>query len=364
MHPLPLRRLLLCLGAGLALAALPQPAGAADKPGKVKFTTADGVELHGLFYPSTKRSEGPCAILLHDLRGRVKDKGWDELAAGLHKQGFAVLWFDFRGHGDSTSIDPARFWENPFNQRFVRGYRPTMPPETITVKAFNPGYYPFLINDIAAAKVFLDNKNDQRECNSSSVVLIGAGQGATLGALWLKAERYRHRATPDPFGRPAEIEPKSEARDYIAAVWLSLSPALGPGPRYSPAQLFTVPKNEKQIPMAFLHGQKDLTKGFSNAAATFLDPTWNKRKKGKKVKDVKTGAYGIEDSDKLKGRDLLRDSLETQKWILDYLGDIVEDGLNQYEKKDFREQEYVWLVRPQIIKPAKQPKLVFLPPFP
>jgi pimeloyl-ACP methyl ester carboxylesterase len=360
------RRLLLCLGAGLAFASFPHVARSQDKPNKVKFLTADQVEIHGLYYPSTKKTDGPCAILLHDVPGNMREKGWDSLAAALHKQGFAVLWFDFRGHGQSTTLaDPKEFWDNSINRRLVRGYRPTMPPESITLKAFSPAYLPFLINDIAAAKVFLDGKNDLGECNSANTVLIGAGHGATLGALWLKAERFRHRTSVDRLGiRPPTVSPKSEFKDYLAAIWLSISPNLGTN-RYSVQQLFAVPMREKKIAMAFLHGQKDPSKGFSKAAATFLDPTWNKRaKKGKKVKNQRIGAMAIDDSDKLRGRDLLRGSLETEKWITDYLERILEDGLNDYDQKEFKKQTYVWLVRPQIIKRADQKAMVFLPPFP
>jgi hypothetical protein len=375
MQSLQSRRPLLCLVAGAVLASLPgaglaqNNAASQTNATKVSFLTADQVKLRGLYLPSTKKSEGPCAILLHDLGGNIKEKGWDSLAAALHKQGFAVLWFDFRGHGQSTSLeDPMVFWANPVNQKLaMRGYRGNRRdkslPDTIALKAFNAAYLPYLINDIAAAKVFLDNKNDVGECNSSNTVLIGAGQGATLGALWLKAERYRHKANPGGLGVRPTIDPKSESKDYLAAVWLSISPKLGPIP-YNVARLFGGPKDEKKIPMAFVYGEKDPGKRFSIAAATFLDPTWKKAKKGKKAKNLRIGAFTIDDSDKLRGRDLLSSSIGTVKGIADYLDGIVEDGLNEHETKEFKKQEYVWQVRPLIIKPAGEKTPVFLPPFP
>src|SRR5438132_383393 len=73
--------------------------GRAQRSEEVQFSTADKVELHGTFY-FPQKSKAPCAILLHRLGGSREQKGWDSLATLLQKD-YAVLAFDFRGHGDS-----------------------------------------------------------------------------------------------------------------------------------------------------------------------------------------------------------------------------------------------------------------------
>src|SRR5262249_50434133 len=86
--------------ASLAWFGMQQPSAAADKE-RVKFDTWDQVEIHGTFYPGSKGNKSPCALLLHPIGANSQMQGWDELASSLQKEGFAVLTFDFRGHGDS-----------------------------------------------------------------------------------------------------------------------------------------------------------------------------------------------------------------------------------------------------------------------
>src|SRR5262249_21373057 len=69
---------------------------------KAKFFTADHVELMGRFYPSFKGKKAPSVICLHKIGSDSSKDGWDKLAESLQKKGYAVLVFDFRGHGDST----------------------------------------------------------------------------------------------------------------------------------------------------------------------------------------------------------------------------------------------------------------------
>lgn len=112
---LPCRPLSLLLG--LALFALVSVGGtvrAADKPTKVTFDTVDGVTLQGTFWPSPKGKDEPTVLLLHKIGSDSHKDGWDDLAAKLQDKGYSVLSFDFRGHGNSTSIDPMKFWNRMY----------------------------------------------------------------------------------------------------------------------------------------------------------------------------------------------------------------------------------------------------------
>src|SRR5437879_4389623 len=68
---------------------------------KINFNTVDGVEIKGTFYPSAGKA--PAVLLLHALGEDSRKKNWVNLAEELQKNGFAVLTFDFRGHGESTT---------------------------------------------------------------------------------------------------------------------------------------------------------------------------------------------------------------------------------------------------------------------
>ncbi len=181
---LPCRPLSLLLG--LALFALVSVGGtvrAADKPTKVTFDTVDGVTLQGTFWPSPKGKDEPTVLLLHKIGSDSHKDGWDDLAAKLQDKGYSVLSFDFRGHGNSTSIDPMKFWNRmyPWNLNYIQGGAfdaKGKPKESISKEKFREGYYPYLVNDISAAKMFLDERNDAGDCNSQALLLIGAEDGA------------------------------------------------------------------------------------------------------------------------------------------------------------------------------------------
>src|SRR5262245_29293472 len=108
--------------AGLLLLLTPLAGSAQGTPQEVSFDAVDEIELRGTYYPSDKGAAAPSAILLHELGGDRKQPGWSELARALQGKGFAVLAFDFRGHGDSKDVSPY-FWKAPANERFPEGKR-------------------------------------------------------------------------------------------------------------------------------------------------------------------------------------------------------------------------------------------------
>src|SRR6266481_1301462 len=91
MFPLHLKHLMVYVGAGVLLACTPRPGFGEAKPVPVKFDTVDLVKLKGLFYPSDKKTDAACVILVHEIGGNIRQKGWKGLGLGLQKQGYAVL---------------------------------------------------------------------------------------------------------------------------------------------------------------------------------------------------------------------------------------------------------------------------------
>src|SRR4051812_43416471 len=165
----------------------------------VTFKTADSVELGGTLYPAPSGKRDATVIMLHnfDLKkggSSSSEEGWGQLAASLQTAGYVVLTFDFRGFGESKTLgNKNEFWNAKYNGLGYIRRRPGNPPDSIDHKSFNQAYVPYLVNDIAAAKAYVDKLNDNRECNSSSVILIGAGESATLGAMWMANEFHRCR---------------------------------------------------------------------------------------------------------------------------------------------------------------------------
>jgi len=344
------------------------------KSERVHFETVDQVELNGTFWPSTKGRKAPCVILLHKLGKGSHEEGWDLLGDELAKKGFAVLSFDFRGHGDSNKIG-AGFWKYPFNRDLVK-YKGTSggkPPEVLNLGDFKPAYWPFLVNDITAARTFLERKNDSGECNISNLILIGAEDGATLGVLWLASESRRYRLLPGdrpdlpPRLNPPKLNAKPEAKDVIGCVWLSMSTSIG---RTSvagvlPGWLQDVGKEDaadpraprRKVPMAFLYGKEDgdsarLAKGWVRLLKT-----------PGKSEDIFERA--IEGGGKVRGSPLLKvkedEGTVAQVVAEGYLAKVVEHGNNEWEKRETERHPFVWAFPRQRIQAKNFEEKAFQP---
>jgi pimeloyl-ACP methyl ester carboxylesterase len=328
MHRLFLGRLAYGLMAGSALLCLAAPGSAAEGE-RVRFYTWDKVEIHGNFYPGNKGNKSPCAIMLHALGGSTEQDGWAALATKLASSGISVLTFDFRGHGESTAVDP-EFWQiNRYNQS-LKSFRNGKPREQISYKDFSTlNHWACLVDDIAAAKLFLDRKNDSGECNSSHVVVIGAESGATLGAMWIASE-WRRTKVMNVLGALSTTRNQYEGQDIGCAVFLSISPSIGVSNRS-----FTVPveswlKNpvvREKVPMYFLYGEKDLK------AAKFSQHLCDNVLHADKLKN--TGKMPLKDT-KLAGRELLgKPSLPTEDLIVKYINLVIEARRsNDWAKRD------------------------------
>jgi pimeloyl-ACP methyl ester carboxylesterase len=320
--------LALGLLAGLALPWMSPMARAADGE-RVKFDSVDGVELHGTFYPSRLGSKAACVLMLHALGGSCEQEGWADLAKKLQEKDLAVLMFDFRGHGESTTVAPT-FWQVPANQT-LKSFRSTKFREQISYKDFTTSHnWASLVDDIGAAKHFLDRKNDSGECNSSNVALLGAEGGATLGTLWLWDAWKRRRVVP-AFGLAgAAGQNQAEGQDVACAVWLSITPALGVTMKYNaPVENWLRTPVREKVPMYFLYGEQDTRA--ANYAKRLCDNVLHPDSGATKLKN--TGKNAIKDT-KLQGRELLgKPSLNTEDLILRYIT-LVMERKSPYVKRD------------------------------
>jgi hypothetical protein len=340
-------------GIVLALLVVAQVHGQ-EKPKSITFKTADGVTLSGTLYAAKKSKDGAVVLLLHDFDskkgGSSAQGGWGALAKSLQDAGYHVLSFDFRGFGDSKEVNAETFWKHKHNlNASTKAINPNKPPETIDFKNFSRSYYPYLVNDIAAAKAYLDRANDRKEVNSSNLLIVGAGQGATLGAMWLANESYRRR-DKNPKGQfaPQPNLADPEVQDVGGCVWLT--PTQSIENRNVGGAIKTwlaVAGRTNKVPMAFYYGKNDKTGG--NLAAE-----WVKAVKGidaKISKDLNVAAVPI-DGTNLTGSKLLDSSVN--KKIIGHLDKMLDvRGSREQRDKKVEDNTYYYL-----IPPAKLPKTV------
>ncbi len=304
-----------------------------------EFETADGVTLYGTWYPSNQ-ANAPVCLLLHNLGEDRSKNEWVALAEKLQKEGFAVFTFDFRGHGESVNASP-KFWGYGAN----RGSNATRGSQ-LDFKNFSKSYYPYLINDISAAKALLDQKNDANQCNSSSVILVGAEEGALLGAIWLNSEWHRYRMLPPSFGMgPVPDLNHPYGKDVVACVWLSFTNRLGglkTGVRISPEKLFTRSALQNTTPMVFFHNPSD---EWDKAIAEYHEKMIHKFNQN--IKKDLVRAIAIPKAGKLKGRALLQPPLPTAAAVVEYVKKAPK--INIWNRHDFRNTQYVWVIGNQIV---------------
>jgi pimeloyl-ACP methyl ester carboxylesterase len=365
-----------CLGA-LAVLAFLTPLSWAQAE-KVRIKTVDGVDLAGQFYAAKTGKTPPVVMVLHGLKENSRSAEWTGLAKGLSEKGFAVLSFDFRGFGStgSSEVDPTLFWnpQNTLNLQCIKG-----PKESISAKEFPKNYYPALINDIAAAKAFLDRRNDANNCNSSNLILIGSEEGATLGAIWLNAEWHRYKAKLNQLGQPmminafqayADTEQPPAGKGVIGAVWLSINPMLG-STKVPLESVLLGPAKKHLVPMAFMYGDED-AKGKATAKNLEKKLVAYKKKKqgGQPVREDKykyTGTWPEKTS--LRGAALLQGGLGTVDKIAEYIDAVAQAKSNEWAEQDFRKMAYVWVTSPvlnplapmpgQIIKRPTEMNIIF-----
>ena len=345
------------------------PASAKAESEEINFKTHDGVSLKGKFYPSAKPKDGASIILLHDFTfrkgGDSSQDGWEKLALDLQAAGQSVLSFDFRGHGKSVGVTP-NFWLQLHNSGLPGAKMPNKPTK-INFSEFT---------DIAAAKSFLDIKNDDGEANSSNIIVIGAGEGATLGALWMASEWRRlscevvevvqntgilNLKAPGPkrvnLKAMPSVDPEGSAQ--LAAIWLSISPTIA-GKNYA-AQVplwlkdITMPRN-RRVQMLFVTGEDDKARDdFSVKMLKTVKPTFSREKKAGETKP-KAGAKSDQDHTvelKLKsknvGSKLLDEDVNksiVSAYIVERLTKKGDNGMRTFSRKKIEDASFSWFFGP------------------
>jgi dienelactone hydrolase len=321
MSRLPFGRMVPLLLAALAVALLP-PAGRSDAPKaqKLLFETFDKVQIQGSWYPSSADgNKSPCVILVHKIGGNCAQEGWENLAQALQEKGFAVLAFDFRGHGESKTIKP-QFWNLcRSNTSGIKGANAKK--ESIDWKEFAPSYMPMLVNDISAAKLELERRNNAKECNANEVYLVGEEDGAALAMMWMSTEWNRRKRGYNQVGQVV-FNPDPEGKDLAGFVCLSLRQSLGAGTSGVKVPTGTIYNNQKmrELPTCLFFGGEDAPG--KAASINLYDKVLNAEKSKLKL------TFKIEvEKTKLVGHELLgKKALGTEDLIAKYLADKVHES--------------------------------------
>lgn len=365
----PARRIFLA-GMGFFLLAASTPTAQAQTNNfeKVRFETIDGVTLRGNLYTSPNGAKAPTVIMLHPLTN-PKDKkpgdqtmeGWQQLANELYKAKFTVLTFDFRGHGESTAVNQQTFLKAdfPHNNQFISKSRRDQ--TTLVAKDMQQAYLAHLVDDVAAARYFLDNRNDRNLLNSSSLIVVGAGEGATIGALWMASEYKRRRGEVSASASPLLIarppiptnfgEP--EGRDLLAGVFISMSPTLGGRqmPVNSWLRDITAKRNRERTQLLFVYGGKDPKVESTNLTwLKAVRPGYERKKDGTTTAKKSTNSTGLEKTEDFKvdskeqGVALLPGGEVANYLTKTYFPGLLEGiVLREPEQKENKTRYYYWV---------------------
>lgn len=328
------------------LAAPLAPAQTKVESEGVTFETADTVQLQGTLYKAvlddkTKvvsakaADDAPVVIILHPFGADAKGAEWDGLATTLAEKGFHVLRFDFRGHGNSTVVSKD-FWTYNDNVKvFAEQARKKPVPlklDPALVKK-EDNYLPVLVNDVMAARVKMDGRNDEGKCNTSSVYLIGAGDAAAVGMMYMTAEwtrpakpsedRVTFLKTLPVLGVEAR---ESAGKDIAGAIWLSPKRPASFSAKIMQTWANTYTDMRESNPVLCLYGDGDAAgkkeSEFIKQDVLVANP------KDKRVNPLKlTNALPIKGS-KGVGVGLLGKGLTTEEIILDYLTTLEKDRKN------------------------------------
>lgn len=298
----------------------------------VAIPTADGLRLIGVWYPGGQGKQSDCVVFVHADKMNTQKGPWAAAAKALQAKGFSVLTFDMRGHGKSTTgktISDAKLFANrdyfplnrlsgtPTNYEQIKG---------IDHKSFRPGYYPFLIQDLTAARRFLDTRNDAGECNSGRIHFIVDRDSASLALLFVCYEWLRNGINPTAPGLPAPNH--NAGTDIVSMVFLSprISPSQGVrSGGYKAAQDRDIYSGlQEKVAMAFVVNTDIEAR---NDFITSLYQIWKIKPTAKEDKEL--GKYLIEvKGAKNLGIDLLDEKLNTMDQILSFITATKKKNVN------------------------------------
>lgn len=231
------RAVIVALIVGIDLSTSRDSYGQPSEPETVRLKTCDGLNLWGKWFQGGKGNKSDTVIMVHSYGTQCSKGAWEDLAKALQAEGLSVLMFDLRGHGESAKNRALADWPDFCAQSYNKfsGYQlnPKSNIQEIKREKFSSAYYPYLINDLAAARRFVDQENDANHCNSGRVFIVAEGSICPLVMMGLSIEFRRNGVYAALVGADPPQHPAG--RDYAGLIFLSWS-GTGGGP-VGPGQL-------------------------------------------------------------------------------------------------------------------------------
>jgi hypothetical protein len=217
------------------------------KEKSVGIATSDGLSLNGYWFQGTGiEKQRPDAVMMFPAPGGKVNDSWIALAKALSEKNFSVLLFDWRGmgmngpdgigQGSRIFSEKDEFWKERYNGTLLMNIKATVEKNGLdwakvlsTKSNGSMRYRDFMLNDLMAARFFLDKQNDAGRCNTNRVWIVSEKEGAHLGLAFVASEFQRHTIHL-PKKTTADIAPpfKGAGKDYAGIMALSYSGSNSP----------------------------------------------------------------------------------------------------------------------------------------
>jgi hypothetical protein len=203
----------------------------------VGFGTSDGLALNGYFFQGVGiDKQRPDAVMMFPAPGGKVTDAWISLAQDLSKKNFSVLLFDWRGAGKNAPEtagsriieDKEKFWADPYNKQILYSSRNQIEDkgldyQRIVVRTQGTyRYRDFMLNDLVAARYFLDKQNDNGKCNTNRVWIVTEKDGGPLALSFIASEFLRnsmYETKNNVFDAGRQF--KASGKDYVGLTTLS-----------------------------------------------------------------------------------------------------------------------------------------------
>ena len=220
---------LVALLAGSPVSSFAQEKKELPPPEPHTLITDDGLNLAITYYRANAGKETPVVVLLH-----MKDGNrfvWKSFAERLHKENYAVITVDLRGHGESRGAGAAPLpaggagggnANQPATKDTKKGDAPKKAADTpkkpaTTTATLKPVDYANMVAlDLEAVKKFIFQENEAEKLNMNKMAIVGAEMSAAVAAYYAVRDWSK---TPHPDGVPGAQTPRGQ--DVRALVLIS-----------------------------------------------------------------------------------------------------------------------------------------------
>ncbi|HEX3149950.1 MAG TPA: hypothetical protein VHR66_17870, partial [Gemmataceae bacterium] len=199
--------------------------------------TSDGLSLNGYWFQGNAiDKQRPDAVMMFPAPGNKVNDAWIGLARALSEKNFSVLLFDWRGCGLNAADtagsrifeDKTKFWTELYNRQLLKPSQKLLEDKGLDYKTISAKsdtlyrYRDFMLNDLLAARYYLDRQNDNGKCNTNRVWIVTEKDGGQLGLAFIVSEFSRNTIyNPKKASATEETQFKAAGKDYCGLTTLS-----------------------------------------------------------------------------------------------------------------------------------------------